>query len=135
MVQATSGVQGTQGSQAPNHDAYGDLGSQDFIKLLVTELQNQDPMQPMDNSKILEQLSQIRAIQSTTKLEDTLGSVALGQSLSTAGGLLGKKIIGKDDNGKDVAGAVASASVVDGKVKLNVGDTTVGLNNVSLILE
>jgi flagellar basal-body rod modification protein FlgD len=134
MGQSVTGIQGTQGSQATNHDAFAAVDLQDFIKLLVTELQSQDPMEPVDNSKILEQVSQIRAIESNTRLNDTLSSVALGQNLSTAGSLLGRQILGLGDNGKDVAGTVDSASVVDGEVKLNVGDATVSMKNISIVL-
>ena len=54
----------------------------------MAELQNQDPMEPMKNSELLQQVSQIRAIQSNDRLTDTLESVSLGQNLATAGNLL-----------------------------------------------
>ena len=108
MGQSVTGIQGTQGSQAPNHDAFAEVDLQDFIKLLVTELQSQDPMEPVDNSKILEQVSQIRSIESNTRLNTRSTRCPLGQSLSTAGRLFGRQILGLDDNGKDVAGTVTA---------------------------
>lgn len=78
------GVTGTSGDQTTLGDAYSNLGSDEFLKLLVTELSNQDPTNPTDTSQLLSQLSQIRDIQSTDKLTETLESVVLGQSIATA---------------------------------------------------
>ncbi len=57
-----------------------DVDLDQFLGLLITELQNQDPLNPMDNSQMLEQISQIRQIGSTTKLTDTLSTLAIGRS-------------------------------------------------------
>jgi flagellar basal-body rod modification protein FlgD len=142
MADSTSGVGGTSSSSSSSSssstsstkDAFSKVDLNDFIKLLVTELQNQDPTQPVDNAAILEQVSQIRAIQSNTQLNTTLSSMSLGQNLSTAGALIGQQIIGKDDSGNDVAGTVDSASVTDGEVKLNVGDAAVSMKNITYVL-
>ena len=64
----------------------------DFLKLLITELQNQDPLNPTDNAQILEQISQIRSIESTTQLGQTLESVKLGQNLASASALIDRQI-------------------------------------------
>ena len=61
-----------------------DLNLDDFLGLLIAELQTQDPMKPMDNQEILQQVSQMRDIESTSKLTDTLQTVLLGQNMSTA---------------------------------------------------
>lgn len=61
----------------------GILGKDDFLKLLLTELQYQDPTQPMDSEKILSQTSQLATLESaenTNKALDTL-SVSLGNNL------------------------------------------------------
>ncbi len=47
-------------------------------------MQNQDPMNPMDNSQMLQQISQIREIGSTNQLTETLTSFATGQGLTMA---------------------------------------------------
>ena len=49
-----------------------DTNLDDFLKLMIAELQNQDPLDPMENSEMLQQLSQMRSIGATDKLtEDT----------------------------------------------------------------
>ncbi len=128
------GVTGTSGDQTTLGDAYSNLGSDEFLKLLVTELSNQDPTNPTDTSQLLSQLSQIRDIQSTDKLTETLESVVLGQSIATGASLIGRTIEGLDAEADSVNGVVDSVSVVDGVVTLHVGDQTVSLTNVAEIL-
>lgn len=56
-----------------------------FLTLLVTQLQNQDPTNPMDNSQLTTQLAQINTLSGIEKLNTTLGSISgqinSGQSL------------------------------------------------------
>lgn len=129
-----SGVKGQVGTQATNHDAYADLDMSTFIQLLVTEMQSQDPMDPMDNQQILNQISQIRSIESNTRLTSTLDAVLLGQNMATASSLIGQTIAGLTDGGDKVTGKVDSVSVADGDATLHVGNATVSLKNISQIL-
>jgi flagellar basal-body rod modification protein FlgD len=130
------GVIGTQGQQNPNgRDAFSELNLDDFLKLLITELQNQDPMEPMKNAELLQQLSQIREIESNMRLTETLESVRLGQNLTVANGMLGRSIVALTDDAKEVTGQVDRISIVDGQPKLRVGEYTVDLQNVSQILD
>jgi len=136
-MSSTSGVGGTTGSTSNTAsnvtDKYSQLGVEDFLKLLVEELQNQDPLEPMDNAQILQQLSSIRAIVSSDKLTETMESVILGQNMYTGSSLLGKTISGTDDSKKSVSGVVDQVTVSDGEVKLHVGDQVVSLDNVTEI--
>ena len=56
----------------------------DFLKLMIAELQNQDPLNPLDNAEILAQISQIREVGATEELTSTLNAVLLGQNISSA---------------------------------------------------
>jgi len=49
-------------------DAYSSLDMSDFIELMVAELTNQDPLNPMDNSEMMAQLTQMSAIESNQQL-------------------------------------------------------------------
>ncbi len=67
-----------------------------FLTLLTTQLQNQDPMNPMDNSQLTSQLAQISTVEGITNLNTTLQSIATqvntSQSIDTAG-LLGADVL------------------------------------------
>ena len=132
---ATTGVLGKQGQQSTTEvDPWGNLDLDQFVQLLVTELRNQDPMEPMSNQEILNQISQIREIESNQRLTDTLGSVMMGQNLVTAGNMLGQVVKGLSETGDRVSGAVDSVTIEDGVAKVHVGEQTLDLKNISEIL-
>ena len=66
-IQAAAGVQtgGVGGSSG-----FSAMDSEEFVKIIFTELQNQDPFQPNDSSALLEQLNSIRSIESDMALTD-----------------------------------------------------------------
>jgi flagellar basal-body rod modification protein FlgD len=120
-------------SGATNTNSLQSLTVNDFTKMLVTEMQNQDPTQPMTNTDLMNQVSQIQSIESNQQLTATLQAVALGQSIASAGNLIGRNVSGLDDKGNKVSGTVKSASISNGSAILNVGSSTISLNNVTEI--
>jgi flagellar basal-body rod modification protein FlgD len=115
-------------------DAYDNMNMESFIQLMVTEMQNQDPLNPMDNAQMLQQLSSMQSINSTKKLTTTLDAVLLGQNLSNAGSLIGKTINGLTADGEDVTGKVEQATLVGNVPYLNVGDKSIPISNVKYIM-
>jgi flagellar basal-body rod modification protein FlgD len=113
-----------------------DVDMDEFLKLMITELQNQDPLDPMETSEMMAQLSQMREISSTDKLTDTLDAVLMGQNLTTASSMIGKQISALSNDGIDIEGQVDRVSVEpspDGSrrsIRLHVGDSAVELQNV-----
>lgn len=101
--------------------------------MLITELKNQDPMNPTNSDQIMQQISQIRNIQATSDLTTSLNSVVLGQSLATAGSLIGRQIEGLASDGTQVSGAVSSVSIKNGTPEVNVGGQTLGLSNITSV--
>ena len=67
-----------------------------FLKLLVTQLKNQDPLNPLDNAAVTSQISQISTVTGIEKLNTTLETLlntfSEGQSMQAAG-LLGKSVL------------------------------------------
>jgi len=123
----------SQGYTTKN-DVASALNADTFLELLLTEIQSQDPLEPMSNAEICQQLGQIWQLRSNMELASTLESVTLGQNLTAATSMIGRVILGLTDEGQEVAGYVDSVSVADGQAKLNIGEYTIDLENVSLIL-
>ena len=113
-----------------SNNALRGLNLDTFLTLMITELQNQDPLNPLDNAEILSQISQIREIEATSDLQETLDAVLLGQNLSSATGMLKKRIDALDDQGSPVQGIVDRVTVAGGQIKLQVGTAQVDLQNV-----
>lgn len=119
MSTTAVGSSTSAGSASALQNSKYNLKTEDFINMMVTQLQNQDPMDPAKNQDLLAQMSQIGQLQSSSQLQDTLKSVMFQSQLSSAGGLIGKTIKGTLADGKtSVSGVVNSIRVVDGDVKL-----------------
>jgi flagellar basal-body rod modification protein FlgD len=104
------------GSQLKGKNAQ--LKTDDFIKMMITQLQNQDPLEPAKNQELLAQMSQIGQLQSQTLLQESLSGMVLQQNLGTAGNMIGKVVEGLDDAGEPVDGLVTSVRVEDKQVLL-----------------
>jgi flagellar basal-body rod modification protein FlgD len=133
----TTGVN-SQPSSGPNrNEALRGLDLDQFLKLMITELQNQDPLNPMENSEILQQITQIREIEATSRLGETLDAVMLGQAINSATSMIGKKVralAGQGGVGEEVAGVVDRVSVAEGKPLLHIGDKSFALDRVREIV-
>ncbi len=113
---------------------FNDLGSDEFLNIILTELTNQDPLAPNDTQALLEQLSSLRNIESQLSLEKSLEKLVLQNSLSQAGSLIGKTVEGTGDDGQKLTGTVRSVRINDGETTLQL-DTgrQVKLTALSLI--
>lgn len=120
--------------QSSGDKILGDLELGDFIDLMIEELRNQDPLNPLDNTEILQQVSQIREISATTQLNDTLDAVLLGQNISSASNMIGKQIRALATNGNEIQGVVDRVSIAGGVAKVHVGEYEISLKNIREIL-
>ena len=76
--------------RSPGTNTFAELGSEDFLRLLITQITNQDPFEPMGNAELLNQLSSIRDLELSTTLTDTLQKLAGQDRFSSASSLIGK---------------------------------------------
>ncbi len=138
-MSSTSSVSGASSTStttsSTDHDAFAELGTQDFLELIIAELQNQDPMNPTDTSDMLNQFNQIREITSNDRLSSTLEGVMLGQHMSTASSLIGKLVEGLTDDSEKIIGQVDAVQVDDGEPSLLVGGSYISLDNVLQIID
>ena len=132
----TSSINATQSSTSATdrNDALRNLDMDQFLKLMISELQNQDPLNPMENAEILQQISQIREIGATTRLTETLDAVLLGQNLTSATSMIGKTVQALSDDAKPVSGVVDRVTVTEGEPRLHIGDASIRLKNVKEVL-
>ncbi len=121
------------GSAAASADRMNDLTMTDFIKMMVAELENQDPMNPMSNTEMLTQINQMRSITSSDKLSQTIEALSLGQSLSTASSLIGQTVTGVTASGDTVTGKVDKVKIENGEAVLYVGNSVIKVGNITAI--
>lgn len=109
---------------------FNELGAETFLKLLIAELQNQDPLNPMENSEMVQQLNQIYQLQANMKLVDAFEALGMTQNVASAMSLLGKTVQGLAESGQKVTGQVDRVTFADGVTQLHIGSEVVLLKNV-----
>lgn len=118
---------------APN--GFSALGSDQFMKIILTELSKQDPLKPNDSTALLQQLSTIRSIQSDVDLGDRLKELAGQNEMSAAAGLIGRVVAGITEDAERVNGSVASVSrTKSGAVLTLAGGQRVAMKDVDQIV-
>lgn len=124
------------GQAGSSRNAYSDIDLDQFLALMIAEMQNQDPLNPMDNSQMVQQMSQIREIGATDQLTATLSNLSSSQELVAASGLIGQAVTGLADDGSSVDGIVDRITVETNpendarSVKVHVGDQTMNIRNI-----
>jgi flagellar basal-body rod modification protein FlgD len=110
----------------------------DYMKLLVTQLQNQNPLEPMDNKDMSAQLAQFSQLQQTENLNASFGKVLESVQRNYASSLIGKAVSYKvqaDDGTTGIkSGQVGEVTIADdGSVLLAIDDQQVNLADVASI--
>jgi len=117
-------VASTTTTSASGAGVAGALGKDDFLKLLVGQLQHQDPMQPTDSQQWVAQLTQFSMVEQLTNLvrasEQAGGQASTAQAVS----LIGKTVAWTDDQGASHTGVVDAVSFINGAPTLTVGGQT-----------
>ncbi|HEV7662345.1 MAG TPA: flagellar hook capping FlgD N-terminal domain-containing protein [Chloroflexota bacterium] len=103
-------VPAASASSAPGIGGSKSLGKQDFLKLLMAQLQHQDPLKPMDDTAMMAQMAQFSALEATQQLNTTIQQNNNVQTIAQAGGLIGKYILANQADGSTNSGAVSGVN-------------------------
>lgn len=114
-----------------------------FLRLLVTELQNQDPFEPMEETDFIAQLAQFSSLEQAQNTNESLQSlIALQQesqqltSLAQGAALIGKEVTYYDpDEGTVFTGKVEAVDVMDDGIAFKIGDKYVPFSNILQVNE
>lgn len=110
------------------------LSTQDFITMMVTQLQNQDPLNPTSSQDLLQQESSIGSLEASTDTQTAMQNISLQTQIGSASSLIGKSVTGIGTDNNSHTGTVTSVSVTSSGANLNLTDgSTLSLTNVSSI--
>ncbi len=102
--------------------------------MMVTQLQNQDPLNPTNSQDLLAQISSIGQLQSSTQLTTTLQGLTTQNQIASGAALIGKQVSGLDSNSNSITGMVNSVSVTSTGINLQLDSGyTLPLSNVTTI--
>ena len=105
--------------------AAGVLGKDDFLKLLVGQLQNQDPMAPSDDQQWIGQMAQMTELEQVTNIASSSSKTVNALNRSGNLALIGHTVTYADTNGNAVTGTVQQVDIDDqGNATLTVDGTS-----------
>jgi flagellar basal-body rod modification protein FlgD len=106
----------TSPTSAAKEDARATLGKDDFLKLLVTQLQHQDPLNPMDDMQFMSQMAQFSTLEQITNLGTQLEQLSYSGQVSQGVGLIGRTVTYETKDGSLVTGTAESVELNDGEM-------------------
>lgn len=132
-----TGATGSTGTEYVSQDEIGFAGltADDFMKMLIAELQNQDPTEPVSNADLMSQLSMMRNLTASDELSNTLKTMTSNQILADASSFIGKTVIGKSVDGTLLEGVVSKAFTSEGETYLEVDGASMLFTDVESVSE
>ncbi len=119
VTPTTTAPASTPGTQAANEAAT--LGKDDFLKLLVAQLQHQDPMNPTDNTEFMSQMTSYSTLEQVTNMARSNADMAATLTMQQSLGLIGRTVAYVDEAGATHSGVVEKVVTEGGVATLTVG--------------
>lgn len=107
------------------------LNQDAFMSLLLAQLQNQDPMKPMEDTEFIAQLAQFNSLNELTQINGTLEKLSSTMALSDGSALMGKTVTGLSSEGLTVTGLVSGLRLFNNQVLLDLDGQTLPLDAVT----
>lgn len=106
------------------------LGKDDFLKLLVTELRYQDASRPVDDREMIAQLAQFSTLEQMQNIGSRIEELAGAQNATQAASLIGRTVTAVNGDGDEVTGKVTGAEFCGDCVYLTVDDQRILFTNI-----
>jgi flagellar basal-body rod modification protein FlgD len=106
------------------------LGQKDFLNLLVTQLQMQDPLNPQSNTDFIAQMAQFSALSASVSTNTEITQLYNAQQCQQANELLGQTVVLQADSNTQLGGTVSAVTIDSGTPKIVVNGQSYGLGQV-----
>jgi len=118
-----------------NQGSKNSLSEADFMKLLVTQLRNQDPTKPLEDKEFITQMTQLTSLKQLNEMISTMQTFSKELAFTRTLGLVNKWVVYDQGDGKTAQGLVESIRVKNGQTFLNVNNEEIALEQVSEIAD
>lgn len=133
-ISATTAATVTDWSAAANERVpLKTLGQNDFLRLLITQLSSQDPLNPQKDSEFIAQMAQFSSLEQAKTMQADMAAMRSEQQLLQANVLIGQTVELQVDKNTTATGIVSAVRVVDGTPKLVVDGDDYELSQVRTI--
>ena len=109
------------------------LGVNDFLRLITVQLQNQDPLKPMDDTQFISQMASFTNLQQTQALTADFEAYSQQAAINSANGYLGGYVTVADAAFGSVTGQVASVTITNGTPKIVINGVAYDLSAVQKV--
>jgi flagellar basal-body rod modification protein FlgD len=132
-MQISSTPPGSGGAGSSQRLPVQTLGQEDFLKLLVTQMTTQDPLNPMKDTDFIAQMAQFSTLEQTRVMQADIARLRADQQFLQAQELLGKVVDLQYDKETIARGVVSAVQIEAGMPKLVVDGQTYTLEQVLLV--
>jgi flagellar basal-body rod modification protein FlgD len=124
-------------NSAKNRTPTSNMDKDDFLKLLCTQLKNQDPMNPMEDMEFIGEMAQFSSLEQMLNVNSNIENISkqiAGNKTTQAMSFLGATVTAdiSDDDGNPVSGKVEMVGLSDGEPYLKVGQYALTLDQIKL---
>jgi flagellar basal-body rod modification protein FlgD len=105
------------------------LGQEDFFELLATQLANQDPLSPMENTEYIAQMASFNTLESMNSLASSFSAFSAQQGFMTVQSVLGRQVTVQDGD-NEVSGLASAVHVSNGKTQVTINGTDYPATNI-----
>lgn len=95
------------------------IGQEDLFKILLAQLQYQDPLEPIDNQEFIAQLAQFTDLEQSRSLNDKVDQILVSQTVNQSVTLLGRNIQAQLESATEV-GQVTAIAFEDGSPRITI---------------
>jgi flagellar basal-body rod modification protein FlgD len=129
-IGSTTGTTSTTGTATPAQLPGSSLGKDDFLKMLAVQMQNQDPMNPMDDKDFMAQLAQFSSLEQLQNLGASTDQMVASNAITRGMAMIGKTVSYLDSDGHAHSGKVDGLEIGSDGLGLEIGNDLVDPNAV-----
>ncbi|MFC4312687.1 flagellar hook assembly protein FlgD [Steroidobacter flavus] len=123
---------GSLSSSSSDAPSAAQLSQDDFMRILLAQLQFQDPLKPMDNQEFVAQLAQFSGLEINRQQSEKVDQLLAMQSVDQSVGIIGKNIEVQTSSGSSTVGSVTAVSFRTGEPRLTVNASGTTITDVKL---
>ncbi len=117
---------------SPSRNIGSDLGKDEFMKILVAQLSNQDPLSPLEDKDFIAQMAQFSMLEELQNLDT---GMAFSQASSLVGKFVCAQVATSDGQSRAVFGQVEAALIIDGAPCLQIDGETIPYNENIIVYQ
>ncbi len=134
-VGSTTEPNGVYSESQTNVAAASGYTSDDFMKMLLAQLSNQNPLEPMDDTEMMSQFTQLNSLQELQSIGSAITQVSADSRMSYAANLIGKQVTVQTADGVIDQGPVTAFVLSEDGLLIEINENGYTLEDIVLVEE